>query len=59
MKNFIDELMYQLYSSSLSLMDIIAIFAISGLANEFHWSVWFLLIPWIFYSAYQKIKYDK
>ena len=59
MKNFIDEILYQLYSSSLSIMDVIAISAISGFAGMYHWSVWFLLIPWIGYSAYQKVKYDK
>ena len=56
---FLDELMYQLYSSALSLMDIFAITAISGLANAYHWSIWIALIPWIMFSSYQKVKYDK
>ena len=58
MIKFLDELMFQLYSSSLSIMDVCVITAIAGLANMYHWSIWFLVIPWIFYSANQKLKYD-
>lgn len=58
MIKFLDELMFQLYSSSLSIMDILVITAIAGLANAFHWSIWILFVPWIMYSAHQKVKYD-
>jgi hypothetical protein len=59
MTKFIDELMRQLYTSSISLMDILVIAGLSGLSSMFHWSVWILLLPWVVYSTHQKIEYDK
>ena len=59
MSNFIDEMLFQLYSSSLSIMDVAIISLLSGLANEIHWSIWFLILPWLFYSTHQKLKYDE
>jgi hypothetical protein len=58
MIKFFDELMFQLYTSTLSLMDIFVIVAITGLSNMFHWSALFLILPWIVYSTHQKAKYD-
>ena len=58
MIKFLDELMFQLYSSSLSIMDVLVITLISVLAQEVHWAIWIMMVPWIMYSAHQKIKYD-
>jgi len=58
MIKFLDELMFQLYTSTISLMDVFVIVTISILSNIFHWSVWFLILPWIAYSTHQKAKYD-
>lgn len=58
MIKFLDELMFQLYSSSLSIMDVLVITLISVLAQEVHWTIWIMMVPWIMYSAHQKIKYD-
>ena len=59
MIKFLDELMFQLYSSSLSIMDVVIISLLSGLASEIHWSIWFLILPWLLYSTHQKLKYDE
>lgn len=47
-----------MYSSSLSVMDA-TIISLIATFSSFHWAVWILLAPWIFYSTHQKAKYDK
>lgn len=54
MKEKIDYLMYLLYSSSVSVLDILVAVIVGTLGGWF----WFLFIPWFFYSSKQKIKYD-
>ena len=52
--NMIDGLMYQLYSASLSLLDLIVICMV-----VYAGSWWFLaIVPWSIYSAFQKTKYE-
>lgn len=52
---FIDSIMYQLYSATVSLMDLFVATAISILGG---W--WYLaLLPWFMYSSWQKVKYEK
>lgn len=54
-KTIMDELMYQLYSASISLMDTFVIVTIVFLGG---W--WFLaVLPWFIYSAWQKVKYER
>lgn len=55
----LDSFMKFVYQSSLSLMDVCVIVIISELSSNFHWAFWGLMIPWVFYSAHQKVKYDK
>lgn len=59
MTKIIDELMKQLYSCTLSVMDFAVISLLSLLGQEFHWAVFILILPWIAYSNHQKFKYDK
>lgn len=54
MKEKIDYLMFLLYSSSVSVLDILVAVIVGTLGGWF----WFLFIPWVFYSTKQKIKYD-
>ena len=53
--NIIDGLMYQLYSASLSVLDVIVICMVVYAGS------WWLLsiVPWSIYSAFQKTKYER
>jgi hypothetical protein len=54
MNKTIEKMMCMLHCSSISIMDVIAISAVSILGG---W--WMLLfLPWAAYSAKQKMKYD-
>lgn len=59
MTKFLDELMMQLYSCTLSIMDVAVISILSVLGQDIHWSIWLLILPWIVYSTRQKFKYDE
>jgi hypothetical protein len=54
----LDECMNSLYSSSLSIMDFVVITTLSSLGSLYTMWIWLLIIPWIWYSLKQKIKYD-
>jgi hypothetical protein len=54
----IDECMNALYSSSLSIMDFVMISLLASLGDMYSMWLWLLLVPWIWYSFKQKIKYD-
>lgn len=54
MKEKIDYLLILLYSSSVSVLDILVAVVVGTLGGWF----WFLFIPWFFYSSKQKIKYS-
>ena len=57
--DLLDEFMSFVYASTLSIMDVVAINIIAIFASEFHWAIWILLAPWIWYSTHQKLKYEK
>jgi hypothetical protein len=47
-----------LYSSSLSIMDFVMISLLASLSDLYSMWLWLLIVPWIWYSLKQKIKYD-
>jgi hypothetical protein len=54
MKEKIDYLMWMLYSSSISVLDVLVAIIIGAFGGWF----WILFVLWFFYSSKQKIKYD-
>jgi hypothetical protein len=55
---FIDECMNSLYSSSLSIMDFVMISLLASIGENYTMWIWLLIVPWVWYSVKQKIKYD-
>jgi hypothetical protein len=54
----LDECMNVLYSSSLSIMDFVVITLLASLGDMYSMWLWLLIVPWVWYSVKQKIKYD-
>jgi hypothetical protein len=56
---FLDEVMFQLYTASISLMDIAVITIISTASSMYSSWFWIALLPWIVFSAAQKVKHSR